>query len=483
MQSNRQQDNGRKDGHQRLEPVSRTTSRHIVPAILAIIVMAAPLLAAAAGKPRPEPLTLDECIHIALEQATDIRRAEYNRELRGAEVLKNYGQFLPSISVNASYTPVSISRSYSTVSPPTVLKTSTETLSLGVTTSLNLFNGFRNYADLQGSLQRKDASELTLARAQETIVYDVTQAYYQVLLNRELLRIARENLSASEALLQLTRRQYEIGLKPVTDFYQQEAETANSELAAIKAENTLRQSRIALQKRLQSDPREEVRIEQVPPEQFRELDTPVAADNLVQTALDRRRDLQGASLETGAAKWDITSAASSRWPSLDLSFTYGSNAYPQNSLPPVDEQLSDLTSYSLVLSMNWNLFDGFLTGYGIEQAKTAYLNRMLDEDDLRRTIVLDLRLAAGDYNAAREQITAAENTLRAAEKAFETVERKYELGAATFVEVNAVRASLVTARSEKAQALYNLALQKNILDFLTGSRPIPTTLTYREEHE
>jgi outer membrane protein len=429
-------------------------------------------------------LTLDECIALALDRASGIKKAEYNLGLTGEEILKNYGQFLPKISVNASYTPVSESTTF-LPEGSSAATTSSERIDIGVSASLNLFNGFADYAALKSSINRMHSAELTLSRARQTVAFDITQAYYRILLDRELLSVAEKNLEASESLLQLSRRQFETGLKPLTDVLQQEAETANSRLAVIQAEEELRQSRIELQKRMQTDPLSDIDIQTIPPEQLKGLVPSVSADSLIAAALQNRADIESAALESKAAKWDITRSSSARWPSFDVSLSYGTNAYPYydgrvagRDIPPLDDQLTDQTNYSVTLSMNWPMFDGFLTRYGVEQSKTAYLTRKLDQSDLERSVILDIKLAAGNYNTAYRQISAAEKNLVAAEKAFETVKRTYELGAATFVEVNSARAAFAAARSEYKRALYNLALQQAVLEYTTGTHPIQSNLEY-----
>ncbi|HED30999.1 MAG TPA: hypothetical protein ENN50_04810 [Prosthecochloris aestuarii] len=83
-------------------------------------------------------LTLDECIALALDRASGIKKAEYNLGLTGEEILKNYGQFLPKISVNASYTPVSESTTF-LPEGSSAATTSSERIDIGVSASLNLF--------------------------------------------------------------------------------------------------------------------------------------------------------------------------------------------------------------------------------------------------------------------------------------------------------------------------------------------------------
>lgn len=419
--------------------------------------------------------TLQECVEIALQNSSSVKKAENTVRLQGADLLKSYGQFLPKVSVSAGYTPLSVSRVYSNPANGSVLTTRNENVDLNLTTSLNLFNGFKDYASLQSAINLREASGFSLFRARQTIAYDVTQSYYQVLLDTELLKIARENLLSSQDQLQLTERQYEIGLKPVTDYYQQQAETANDELSVIRAENTLRSSTLELVRKLRIDHTEEVAVAEIPIDALTSLPSSVDPDSLVTLGLANRTDLQSAVFSTEAAKWDVTSASSQRYPTLDLAFSLNTLGYPYYETtagtphyPPLSDQLSDLLGYSLSITLNWTLFDGFLTRYNVEQAKVNYLNEELDTADLEHDIAIDIQLAVDNYSAAFTEIETAKQGLRAAEKAYETVKKKYDLGSAGFVEASTAKATLVSARSEYSQAIYNLALQKNILDFATG---------------
>lgn len=430
--------------------------------------------AAAAVTTREETteLSLEQCIAIALEQSASAENARNELKLSGVEVLKRYGQFLPTVTTRATYTPVNVSRTYSTTTG-TTHRTDSETASLSVSAALNIFNGLGNYASLRQALEGREANRMSLQRALQTIAYDVTEAYYQVLLDRELLRIAEENLETSRDRLMLTSRQYEIGLKPVTEFYQQEADTAQAELEVIRAEQRLLGSRIGLQKRLRLEPEREVRIAQVRENDI--LPEPQAATaELIDTALSNRPDLAGAERSARAAAWGVAYARSTRWPSIDLQFTTstdGYNYYRGYDYPALHEQLEDGIDYSLGLSMNWTLFDGFMTRYTVEQAKVSQLSAKLAERDLHDDVVLDVRLAAAGLEAAMQQLATAEEGLKAALKAYESVMKKFELGATGFIEAQNASASLVAARSEKTQAAYNLALQKSALDYATGSIP------------
>ena len=431
-------------------------------------------------------LSLSDCIELALNNATTAKKAKANLKLQGSDVLRSYGNFLPKVSVSATYTPSSLSQSYVQYypdAPPLKIKSESGSANLALTTSLNLFNGFSDYASLQSALNKEQAAGYTISRALQTIVYDVTQYYYQVLMNRELLDIAKENLLSIKNQLTLTDRQFQIGLKSRTDLFQQQAAAAESSMTVIQAETRMQRSTLELLRRLQIDPRTRITLDSNPKELNRALSSKPDIDALVTIALERRSDLKSKELETRAAKWQITQSRSAWYPHLALNAnasTAGTDYLRQSysgstieySYPSVSDQLRNSIGYSVGLNLSWSIFDGFQTSYNVQSAKVNHLNQKFDYDDLKNNIALDLQQAANDYASALMQIETSKVSLTASSSAFEDIKRKYELGAAGFVELSTARASLFNARSNLSQATYNLALQKNVLDYATGTIPI-----------
>ncbi|MEI7787505.1 MAG: TolC family protein [Chlorobiaceae bacterium] len=453
---------------------------------IAALVLAQPS-AVTGTEVKEKTLSLANSIEIALNNATAAKKAKYTLRLQGADVLRSYGAFLPKISFSTSFTPYSLSKSfvqYDPSIPPFKIKTESESLNLALTTSLNLFNGFSDYASLQSALNKEKAAEYTLSRALQTIVYDVTQYYFQVLLNRELLDIARENLLSVKNQLTLTDRQFQIGLKSRTDLYQQQAAAAESSLSVLQAETRMKRSLLELLRRLQIDPMSNISLEPAKSELNVLLSSKPDIDSLVTIALERRSDLKSKSLETKAAEWQITQSKAAWFPRLDLNVNASSGGTgflrqsysgysTEYSYPPLSDQLRNSIGYSVGVNLSWSIFDGFQRHYNVESTKINHLNQKLDYEDLKNNIILDLQLATNDYAAALMQIETSKVSLTASSSAFEDIKRKYELGATGFVELSAARASLFNARSNLSQATYNLALQKSVLDFATGTIAIP----------
>ncbi len=421
-------------------------------------------------------LSLANCIEVALSNATSAKKADYNLKLRGVDLLRRYGTFLPHLSSSVGYSPYTLRRSY-TPGDTALHETTTKSVDVALTTSLNLFNGFSDYAALQSSLKLERASQYSLRRVVESVVFDVTQAYYQVLLNQELLAIARENLLLAQDQLTLTDRQYQIGLKSMIDRYLQQADASESALSVIKAETRMQRSMFELLRRLQVDPQTKITIAPSADEMKVPLPSKLAIDSLAIIALERRNDIKSKVLETDAARWQVRETRAPWYPRVDLDFSLstGGTEYLRHeySSLPLSEQLNNSVGYSVGLNLSWALFDGFQTRYNVESAKINQLNQQLDYDDLKKSIVIDLQQSAAEYSSAFMQIETAKVSLKAARSAYEGIKRKYELGAANFVELSTARATLFNARSNLSQATYNLALQKSVLDFTTGNIVIP----------
>lgn len=441
----------------------------------------------------PQVLTLDDCIKTALKKATNVKTAENSLSLSGAQVLQSYGSFLPTLSATARYTPYSNSKSYQQTATTTgvitpLLETQTHSASYTITSTLNIFNGFKDISSLKQSLNNERATTFSLQHAKEQIAFDVSQAYLQVLLNQELLRIAKENLTSSNDQLRKTSEQAKIGAKPIADLYQQEATVSTNESSVISAENTLRTSKLSLLKRLRLDPSVEYSFTEPETDTTRLGSEYQDVNKLTASALEKRSDIKSSDQALKAYDWAVTRAWGGYYPQLNLNFSFGSNGsfidkqtlnnieLSKPQLPGVWDQLQNLYGASVSASVSWAIFDGFQTNLNIQQAKVNYLNSKLDNEDLRIQAVSEVKQAVGEYNAAAQQLETSRKGLISAEKAFETVQERYRVGAATFVELSTSRAALVQAQSSRAQAIYNFTFQKKALAFYLGSIDIDSYL-------
>lgn len=435
-----------------------------------------------------DTLTLEKCIALAIENSFAVLRAQNALDLTGAALVQAYGQFLPDLRANASFTPLTVSNSLQGQLNPldstlffNLRGSEGKSANYNISSSLNLFNGLSDYANLRRVMSQKDADSYTLDRAKQDIAFNVAQSYLQVLLNEELLRIAQENLKSSQERLRQFQEQTRVGSRAIADLYQQEAQAANDELAVIQRENALRNSKILLLRQIRADLEKDY-VFAAPPADTALLGAEFQnGERLVRAALATRADLKAREKSVEAALWSVRSAEGNYLPSLNLNFSYGANAFTQErltidgqprppaTLPPFLRQLREQTSYNISLALSWSIFDRFSRELQLQQAKINERNAQLAFEELKLQVIGEVKQALGDYNAAVQQLAASEKGLISAKQAYETVSKRYEVGSANFVELITQQAALVQAQSNRAQALFNFTFQKKILEYYLGT--------------
>ena len=73
-----------------------------------------------------------------------------------------------------------------------------------------------------------------------------------------------------------------------------------------------------------------------------------------------------------------------------------------------------------------------------------------------------------DYRASTQQLDAAEAQLRAASLALESSQQRYNVGAATLLEVTQARATQLQAASGLVTARYALLFQRTLIGYYVG---------------
>jgi outer membrane protein len=197
--------------------------------------------------------------------------------------------------------------------------------------------------------------------------------------------------------------------------------------------------------------------------------TPVAfsLDSLLSRAVGQRSDLFAQQSLVGAASQSVKAAKGSRWPALSLSAGYNS-AYNSATDLGFTDQLDQRRGGSISLGVSIPLWDRGSTDLATQRAQIAEDNARLDLKNRQQQIGLEVRRAYLDYRAATQQLDAAEAQLRAAQLALESSQQRYNVGAATLLEVTQARAAQFQAASALISARYGLLFQKTLIGYYVG---------------
>jgi len=425
-------------------------------------------------------LSLQDCINLALDHATAVLKGNNNVALAVTQVLAAYGQYLPNLVAGAGANYDNGNNFYASAGPELAYMSRSQ-YNYQLTSSLNLFTGYYNYSTWKSAKLNEQMANLTLERAKQEIELDVTQSYLQVVLDRKIVSLDSANLSTSmkreDQLTVLT----DVGRKPKTDLYQQQAQTSNDKLTLINAQSRMQNDKIQLFQKLRIDSAENYEIVDIPIDDDAGTAKYGNKDALVNQALSDRVDYRSAMLNTEFADWNIKKYKSGYLPTVSLNlgmYNNGAyfNAYSLNgeaestsSQEAIPTQLYKYT-YGLVgVNAAWNIFDRYYTRSNVAAARINADNARIDLQDTKITIVTSIKQAYNDYINAVQQMETVGKGLFAAQQAYEAVNGQYKEGATDFITESNAQLVLLQAAQNKIQASVNMMLQKKIIDFYVGA--------------
>ncbi len=424
-----------------------------------------------------QQISLQDAIDIALENSIDLEKSANDLEASEVQKFGAKADFLPSLNASLNGRQ-NVGRQF-IESEVRFDEVTSNSISGSLDASIPIFQGFRNILNLRNSRKDVERQQNNLDRTRERVIFNAASSYLQVLLDKQLLDIAKENLEASEKQLEQVEAQVDVGSRPTVDLYDQESQVANNELEVINQENALEISRTQLIRALQLDPLQsyefatpEVKEEDVSKAEF-------DLQDLTERALRNRKDLQAQELLIETLQNDLKQSKYSLYPSItanagistayqDLYSAVNPETGEIGSVDFGDQFFDQRVSRFAGFSISIPIFNNWDQRLSIQQAQVNYKNAQLDLKDQEYGVREEVRQAYNDYRSYTKRLESSQTALRAAERSYETQQERYEVGSSTLIEVSDASARYTEAQSNLASSLYNLIFQQKLLDYYLG---------------
>jgi len=420
------------------------------------------LLPASTAIAQTRTIGFADAVRIALERNIDLQHAQIDTALNDVEVRQARLQFLPDLRVGVSGIQ-NTGRNFNETEGRIIERT-TQSLALGASSRLTLFNGFRGVAMLKRAQAVDAAGRLDLQRIEEAVVFDVAEKFLTLVLWQEQSRVQREYLDGEVELETQIQYYVQAGARAVADLYQQQANVAAAKVAVIDTQAEAERAMIGLMRTLQLDSAGTYDFQ--PPKQEAVTD-PVDLHSLLARAHANRVDVHAVEARLEAAEQDVRVAKADYWPTLALDTGYASE-YTDASPVRFNEQLDQQRGGIVALNLTVPLFDRNATRYASRRAQLQSQRLRVELDAAREDVGLQVREAHSGLQAARERLAAAEAQLRAAQLAAQTAQERFRGGAYSLVELSEARTDYVEAQGALARARVLLSLQRIAMDYVVG---------------
>jgi outer membrane protein len=403
-------------------------------------------------------MTLEECIALALKTRASIIQSRGAEELAAAGKRSALGAFLPSLSARYSwsktkYYDVDILDSAGAPTGETAtLESSGKSISISSNMSLLDVSNFFSYASASASLER---AKLDVIASEQDLVYSVKLAFYAHLASIENVSVQEEAVKRSEEQLKLIQSKFDLGSASKSDVLKQRVQSGSDQLSLLRAKNAVVTSRADLAYTIGMDPTSDVTFSRG----GEATEFAGTLDEAITFGLTNSPDVLAAEKDFTASKNDLRAARSQYLPTIGGSASYNLNE-------------PDFESKSLTygFSINWNIFDGFRREQSITSARVFRNNSMALLSDTRNATVQSIKSAYLNIEQLKEQSRVAQETVASAEEDLKITQEKYNLGAATILDLLNAQVSLRQAETDLVQANFDLNVAVAQLENAMGKK-------------
>ncbi len=369
------------------------------------------------------------------------------------------GAFLPSLTLSGSRGEQFSEGQQLDPSTGQFTTSGTSTGSAGATlsSSIDLFAGFRRTGEKRAASANRDAADAGLSNARFQQQLTTTNQFFDVLAAEQLLSVRESSVRRAEEQLKVSVAKLHAGRGIRPDSLRSVVTLGNAQLQLINQRSALATAEANLGRLVGADQP----VGAVDDSTLYAMLPVLDSAALRQEALANSPSVKAAEASAVAARAAVQVSKAGYYPTLSLSGSASMNGSSRNSY-------SFLNSRQLNLGLNWPIFNRFQREQGIVNSLTALENAEAQEADSRRSVLSNLSAAIAALEAARLTITITQTSVLAAEEDLRIQQERYRLGAATIVDILTSQEALNQAEVDAVTARFDYVRARASISALIG---------------
>ncbi|MCP4703568.1 MAG: TolC family protein [candidate division Zixibacteria bacterium] len=420
-----------------------------------------------------ETLTLDQSIDLALKNHPEVISANGNVKTANAGVWNAFGNFLPRISASGGVSEThgwwyadstkADPADYNTGVLDKWYKSFTKNYSLGASADLTLFNGGQNVFNYLGAKANKSYFNNVSEMTQQGLILEVKRRYFNYLAAIQTKEMREESVKHGEEGLKLAESKFEVGSASKSDVLKAKVQYGLDRIDFIDAENAIENARSYLIWLIGLDINSNTEFS---PDYSTKEYNGVEGDAL-KYGLSNYPGLLAAEDNVSKAKNGVRSAWGKFLPTVIVSLgkTYRNDRWSQ-----VKEFSNYDGSWTIGTTVSLPIFENFSRKYAVSSAKVTLNNARAGFFYEKNNVARKVKEAFRNMNRANEMLAVANETEASAREDMSLTQEKYDLGAATILELLDARVSLIRAQNNKIQSEFDYNIAVATLENAMGVR-------------
>ncbi|MBM3465006.1 MAG: TolC family protein [Armatimonadetes bacterium] len=410
--------------------------RSFITILILVALLAAPLCA----QEMPPILTVQRAVATAVQNNPQIAAAAKSALAAKARVGIASAPYYPTVGFSAQEQHSSSNRLVENTNTGTVVVNSGTDTSNGQVSVRQAILDFTRGPRLLSAQLGFASSLQDFERVRQDVVLRVREQFFLVNTALEVLEIRKWTVLARELRLRQAEGFYEAGLRARIEVTKAQADLAQAQLEVVRASNALQVGWVTLNVAmgLVEDTRYTLAMDP--------LDTHVdfPPDRLLALAWENRPELVGLRQRTRAALADLQAVYNDRIPTLSGSASYGRQGEAGFNL------VND--SWNVGISVEFNLFNGFLTRHQAEQGRAQAEALVEQTEQTRQQVFQEVRAALVNLREGLSRINAARTSVASARANYELARQRYEVGLGSNLEYTDAQVLRIQAETDLVTA-------------------------------
>jgi outer membrane protein TolC len=433
-------------------------------------------------------ITLDQALKIALSENTSVKVADKEIERTGFAKKGSYASLLPQVDLTGTFqrtikkqvmymdfdmsSLTGGSSSGSTESGSSTSSSSSKsgfavgrwnTYSGGVAASMPLVN-----AQLWKSIEiaGKDV-ELAVEKARSSrldMVTQVKQAFYGVLLAKEVLSTYKEVYDNAMTNFDQTRKKYNAQKASELEFTRAKSTVANAIPNVYDAESSVALALWQLKAVMGVDLDQNIDVSGNLADYSGHMFYDIHQNDSI--SLDCNSTMKQLAIQAEQLAQTVKMQKYAYLPTLAVTFSYSMNS--MNNDFKFNEYKWNPYSYA-ALSLSIPVFSGGKRFNDIRQTQARYDELQLQTLNTERQLKISIRQYLNTMETKMKSYASAQDAIETALKAYSIAQKSYEVGRSTITELNDAQLALTQARLAESQAIYEFVVAKSNLEQTLGN--------------
>ena len=415
-----------------------------------IALMISAMSTAYAAESEVVALNLAQSIELALKNNQTIAQSLEDREVALWQYKNARRQSGPTLSYNFS------GQRYGNSTGGSPMQTGND-FTNSLTLSIPIYQGGRLKNQRRQTRYALDSAELNLEDTKQEIKLQTTQAYYEILRCRDMMKVREEEVNAFQEHLNKSMIRYREGIVAKSDILASTVSLADAKQNYVTARGEYEKSMANLNNIIGFPTETPLLIH----DETNYTTYEPTEESCVEYALENRPDYFSAEYSIKQAEAAIKIAEAGRKPTIDASL---SKTAESDRIFKSDGS----RNWQAMLNLQWNIFDNGITSASVNEMRARLRKTQSIATQLADSIHLEVHNAYIDLRTAEENISTTQIAVARAEEDYHLAQIRYTEGVGINLEVIDAQEKLTQARTNYFSALYSYYLAKAELEKAMG---------------